>query len=222
MKRLYLIGGASAAGKTTRARSLARELDAGWLQADTIWRALQPILPEGSPERDALGIDEAIRQGKKSPEELVRQHVAASAVVCRALAPAIAFEMRTTYDTLVVDGSWLDPAWISALAFAQESVDGEVRGLASFDPGEPVEVRGVVIHEADADEVKRAMRMRWSAIAGPLPQTLPRQRLGAQVAWRYGNWLRDEALAHRIPVIGARPRESLRGRLRAALGLEAS
>lgn len=203
-KRLYLIGGASGAGKTTRARSLARELGAGWLQADTIWKAAHAVLPEGSPERGLLEVDEAIRQGKKSPEELMRQHVAGSEVVCRGLGPAIQFELLNASDTLVVDGAWLLPAWIAALRF--EHVEPQIRP--------------VFLYEAEEVEAERAMRERWSRVAGPLAETLPRQRLGARVSWLYGNWLRDEALAHGLPVIPARPREDLRRRVRAALGLD--
>jgi hypothetical protein len=83
------------------------------------------------------------------------------------------------------------------------------------------ETRGVLLHEPDADEVKRAMRTRWSAVAGPLPETLPRQRTGAQVSWLYGSFLHDQALAHNIPIVPARPRETLRRRVREALGIGA-
>ena len=206
MKRLYLIGGASGTGKTTRARSLASELGAAWLQADSIWKAAHAVLPEGSAEREYLEVDDAIRKGEKSPEDLVCQHAAGSAVVCRALQPAIEFELLSAADTLVVDGAWLLPAWIASLRFER------------IEP----ETHAVLIHERDEAETKGAMRERWSRVAGPLPETLPRQRLGARVSWLYGNWLRDQALAHSIPVLDARPRESLRRRLLESLGIEST
>jgi 2-phosphoglycerate kinase len=196
-KRLYLIGGSSGAGKTTAAARLARTTGWRWVQADTVWRALAAVLPPESPEGRALQVDEAIREGTKTAEALVEQHIAASEVVCRAMTAAIFFELRTTCDALIVDGSWLLPAWMAGLAF----------------PGLSVEVRPVLIHEPDQLEVKAAMRAR-----SPFPATLPRQELGARVSALYGDWLRHEAADRGIPVVAARPRESLAERVAAALG----
>ncbi|MGH2608045.1 MAG: AAA family ATPase [Tepidiformaceae bacterium] len=219
LKHVYLISGAAGAGKTTVAGALAHDLGAGWLQADTIWRALQGVLQPGSSERDALDVDEAIRGGEKPVDAIVTQHIAASRIVCRGLERAIAFELRATYDTLVVDGAWLDPAWMASLRFLRDESDGQVRSLASFDPDVEVDARCVVIHEPAAGEVKRAMRQRWSTISGQVRATLPRERLGAEVSWLYGNWLRDEAAEHGLPIITARPRETLHERSRTALDI---
>ena len=200
-KRLYLIGGSSASGKTTTARMLRAELRTGWLQADTIWKAIAATQPEGSSIRIALEVDEAIRQGTQSPEQLLNQHVWASAAICPALKAAIFFELRTTYDTLVVDGAWLLPSWMATLRFDDLEVD----------------VRSVILNEPDGLEVKRAMLARSGVEA-----TLPRQRLGGLVSSMYGDWLRDEAAAHGVPVVEARPRETLLARVKVALGVEAA
>jgi hypothetical protein len=37
------------------------------------------------------------------------------------------------------------------------------------------------------------------------------------MAWRYGNWLRDGALAHGLPVVEARPRNTLVDRIMQAI-----
>ena len=36
----------------------------------------------------------------------------------------------------------------------------------------------------------------------------------------YGDWLRDEAVTHGLPVVAARPRETLLARVAGALGAE--
>lgn len=133
-----------------------------------------------------------------TPEALTRQHIAAGEVVCRGLEAAILFELRTAHDTLVVDGAWLLPAWVAGLRV----------------PDVEVQVHAAIIHEPDAAEVKRAMRART-----PAPATLPHQRTNAAVSALYGDWLRAEALAHNLPVVAARPRETLQARVAAALGI---
>ena len=192
MKRLLLIGGAAGAGKTTTARAVAKTLGAGWLQTDSMWIAMRQALPPGSPDRDALEIDTHIRSGNSSPDELVTQHMAAAEVICRALPPVLEFELQT-HDTLVCDGVWLLPSFAAGL-----SPDG-------------IAVRFVLIHEPEAHEVKRAMRSRSTR-----PATTSWQARGAEMSWLFGNHLQSQAIEFGLPVVAARPRETLLHRVLAA------
>ena len=65
-----VVGGASGSGKSTTARLLARELDAGWLQIDTIWVAFQEALRDDPEAQRILRVDERIFRSDDSVEEL--------------------------------------------------------------------------------------------------------------------------------------------------------
>ncbi len=192
-RRLFFIGGATAAGKTTTARALSRELGAGWLQVDTVWLALKAAFPEGSPERTLLSLDEHARLESTTADELCAQHIAASRFICDAL-PAAIDHQRSTHRTLVVDGAWLVPAFVADIKRSDSAADG------------------VFIHEPEAAEVKQAMKTRRG-----VSTTLPWQRRGAAAWWRYGEWLAAEARSAGLPIVAARPRETLQERVRAAL-----
>jgi hypothetical protein len=45
-----------------------------------------------------------------------------------------------------------------------------------------------------------------------------RQLIVARVAWLYGNWIRQQANQQGVPLVAARPRETLVGRIIAAAG----
>ena len=59
MRWLFLVTGSAGSGKFTLAKALAHELDAGWLQLDSIWLTMKVAAGEGTPAHDALDIDPA-------------------------------------------------------------------------------------------------------------------------------------------------------------------
>lgn len=194
MKRLLLIGGSAGAGKSTAARALADRLDAGWLQIDTLWIAMQEAAPPDSLQYRQLRIDERITQSSDSIELLVAAHVQASELVCVVLPRVLQFELQA-HDTLVADGAWLLPGFMSSLRI------------------DDVEIRTAVLHEFDPMEVKAAMDSRRA-----LKMVAPWHERSARASWAYGQWLAAEAHRHHIPVVAARPRDDLLSRLAGALG----
>jgi len=196
-KRLILLGGAAGAGKSTTARALARELDAGWLQLDTIWVALHGVFPPDSPESQLLRVDERVRDRQDPVEAIVEHHIETSRFVCRALPGALEFELQS-HETLVADGSWILPGFVAGLSM----------------PG--ATVSAMLIHEPDIHEVRIAMDSRKET-----KMVAPWDARSVEVSWRYGNWLASEATKHRLPVVLARPRETLLERARAILGASA-
>jgi 2-phosphoglycerate kinase len=196
-RELFLILGSAGAGKSTTARSLARELDADWLQIDTVWISLRAALPPDDPRREGIEIGRALHAMDRSAEEIVELHLRGSATICEALRTVLDFQL-VCCDRVVADGAWLLPEFVRQLSFPDTAV------------------HAVVLHEADAVEVKRAMDSRRGDGG-----TMPWQSLSAEVAWRHGNWMAEQARQWDIPIVAALPRETLLARTRAALGLGA-
>lgn len=195
-RRLLLIGGAAGAGKSTCARRIAAETGAGWLQLDTVWIAGQEAVGEASDVYRLLRVDEAIRRGEDTAPELLEAHLAASRLVCSWLPRVFSFELQA-HEALVADGAWLLPGFVAGLSL------------------EDAVVSTAFLHEPHQGEVATAMASRSG-----LRMAAPWHAMGARVSWEYGNWLAAEARRLDLPVVTARPRETLVARLQAALGID--
>ena len=175
------------------AKALAHELDAGWLQLDSIWLAMKVAAGEGTPAQDVLDIDRRMRREEEADDDVLAAHVAASGEVCRALPAVLGLELQA-HERLVVDGAWLLPSFVTQL----ELPDTEVRAA-------------YIVQRTEAD-VEAALIPRRGGL--PLED---RHRLMNRRIFQYGAWLADEARAHDLPVVEALPFESLLDRARAAL-----
>jgi 2-phosphoglycerate kinase len=192
MRRLFLVAGSAGSGKSTLAKALAHELDAGWLQLDSIWLAMK-VASEGTPARDVLDIDRRMRREDEADDDVLAAHVAASGEVCRAVPTVLGLELQA-HVQLVVDGAWLLPSFVAEL----ELPDTEVRAV-------------YVVQRTEAD-VEAALIPRRGGL--PLED---RHRLMNRRIFQYGAWLAAEARAHDLPLVEALPFESLLDRARAAL-----
>jgi 2-phosphoglycerate kinase len=192
-RQLFLVAGSAGSGKSTLAKALSHELDAGWLQLDSIWLAMKVAAGEGTPAWDVLDIDRRMRREDDADDDVLAAHVAASAEVCRALPTVLELELQA-HERLVVDGAWLLPSFVTEL----ELPDTEMHVV-------------YVVQRTEAD-VEAALIPR----RGRLPPE-DRHRLMNRRIFQYGAWLADEAHAHDLPVVEALPFESLLDRARAAL-----
>ena len=99
---LFLVAGSAGSGKSTLAKALAHELDAGWLQLDSIWLAMKVAAGEDTPARYVLDIDRRMRREDEADEDVLAAHVAASGAVCRALPSVLGLELEA-HERLVAD-----------------------------------------------------------------------------------------------------------------------
>lgn len=192
-RRLFLVAGSAGSGKSTLAKALARELDAGWLQLDSIWLAMKVAAGEGTPARDILDIDRRMRRPEEADDDVLAAHIAASSEVCRALPTVLPLELEA-HERLVVDGAWLLPSFVTKLQLP----DTDVRAV-------------YVVQRTEAD-VEAALIPRRGGL--PLED---RHRLMNRRIFQYGTWIADEARALGLPVVEALPFESLLDRARTAL-----
>jgi 2-phosphoglycerate kinase len=192
-RQLFLVAGSAGSGKTTLAKALAAEFDAGWLQLDSLWLAMKVAVGEGTAAYDVLDIDGRMRRADEEDEDVRAAHVAASGEVCRALPTVLPLELDA-HQRLVVDGAWLLPSFVAGLSLPD------------------VDVRAVyVVHRSESD-VEEALIPRRGGL--PLED---RHRLMNRRIYQYGAWLADEARLHDLPVVAALPFESLLERARAVL-----
>ena len=192
-RRLFLVAGSAGSGKSTLAKALAHQLDAGWLQLDSIWLAMKVAAGEGTPARDVLDIDRRMRREDEADDDVLAAHVAASGEVCHALPTVLDLELQA-HERLVVDGAWLLPSFVTKLELAD------------------TEARAVYIVQRSEADVEAALIPRRGGL--PLED---RHRLMNRRIFQYGAWLADEARAYDLPVVEALPFESLLERARAAL-----
>lgn len=179
------------------AEALSRRLGVSWQQADAFWLALKEVTtPEQYPDLHLFPDIEGAEGS--SAGDLVHRFVAAGGVVCKALEPAVRFQAFAG-PGLILEGAWLLPE------FAHKLSDPATVG---------VPVKSVFIVEEDREAVFASMLGR-----GKPSEVTPRHRLLAEMSWRFGLWLPDECCRLGLPVVAARPRETLLERVVAAVEL---
>ena len=182
---VLLLGGASGTGKTRVAQRVARHFDTGLVQVDDFQVVLERVTtPEQQP---ALHFWRTHPDpGSLAATEIQRQGLDVLRVMTAALDAVI--ESRLESGTpVVLEGDFIDPSLVAQDRFGDEPNGGRVRG--------------VFLLEDDEDELVRTFLDREPA-AGP-------QRLRARVSTLWTEWLRDRCVAHGVPVVPARPWDTL-------------
>ena len=192
---MFVIGGGAAVGKTTTARTVAARHGAVLVPVDAIWLALKAATtPASHPDLHHFDPTDEELFGLPA-ETLAERHIKSAQAISRAMDPVIEHYLWEQ-SPIVLEGAWITPA--AAACWASEYED----------------VHTVFIHEPDVDELLAAMAAR-SGHQDPSP----RQQVGVEVHWLFGNWVREQALAQGVPVVDALPRATLVERVLAALGL---
>ncbi len=182
--RLFLLGGAAASGKSTSGTAVARRLGIACLSADALWKALMSVTSRASHPAFHY-FEPTEEEWQRGPEFLCGRHIESAEAQTPALDAFIDREMKEGH-RLLLEGAWITPQMAARRC-----------------NGVP-DARAVFIHEPDQDAILASMVERQRRNS-PSERQL---RLSA-MAWRYGNWLRDGATEHGLPIVDARPRETL-------------
>lgn len=195
--RVLLIGGSSGVGKTLVARALGCRLGLSVLPVDDIRMSIQQVTtPAEQPGIHYFLAHPTIWQ--KPPEALCDGFLAVGQALMRPLAVNIAHHVFVEEaGPVIIEGDGILPALAAQRDFS----------TMHFAPA-PVtnEVRSVFLVESDEEELLRNMRKRGRGFDNLSPKE---QETFAQASWLYGRWLRRQADHYDLPIVEARPWETL-------------
>ncbi len=184
---MLLLGGTTASGKSTSARKLARQLGIGCISGDSLWKALIKVTtPQTHPVLHRWPRPDA---PTGCTEDLARLHIAEAETLTPALEAFIDSEM-TERNRFVFHAAWITPELAAQKCASSDAI------------------RAVFIDEPEVDGIIASVLER----SGRTEPT-DRQVVMSKVALLYGDWLREGAQRHGLPLVSARPRETLVDRI---------
>lgn len=189
-------------GKSTVAKMIARRFNISWLQVDDLRLAMQwsgVALPSAEDTEKLYFFDSVPDVWQLPPERLCDAFIGVS----EALAPAIA-KVITNHvaiaEPIVLEGDGILPSLLAR---------PDVR---EYGAGE--HVRAVFVVPENADMIFDNMLARGWGIPGRNRTEL---RTNARAKWLYSQWLAKEANRYGLPVLEARPWDTLCERIMAAI-----
>ena len=193
---VLLLGGNSASGKSTAAREIERREPVSWFDADAMFIGLlAATTPEQFPDVHLFSNTDAMRVAPTGT--LFPRFLAACEIVSRAISITARHHMTSDHPA-VIEATWITP---SMADFA----------LRLHGP----RLRSVFVCDTSSGHITRGMRFRWAMQPDRHPPYGARQLL-VDVARDHGRWLRAECARVGIPVVNARPRDTLVDRILAA------
>jgi 2-phosphoglycerate kinase len=192
---VLLVGGAAGVGKTAVSYPLAHRHRAGLTEVDDIVEAIERLTtPEQQPVLHYWSThpDETTSW---SAERILEQHLAVANVLSPAVEAVVANHLRFG-PPVVLEGDYLLPALAAQASFDEVPADGRVRAVFVHEPEESQVLANFLAREPDEGE----------------------QTGRARVSWLYGQWLAHQATALGLPVVTARPWETLLTRATDAIG----
>ena len=195
---VLLIGGHSAAGKTTAAERIGRSLGVPWMMVDDVRLAFQRAdasLPAGT---EALYADMQPDFPRRAPEE----QCAALIDVGRIMSAPLEAIVENHVDQripIVIEGDGVLPSLLSRPPLLERAAW----------------IRAVFIVEPEESALRAALEARGGGwVAG---RTHAEIRAMADGKWMFGQWLAEEASRCNLAVVEPRPRDTLPDRLIAAV-----
>ncbi len=208
--KVLLIGGSSAIGKTTVARALGRRLGVSVIPADDIRLAVQQMTTTAAHPHLHYFLDDP-HIWRQPPEVLRDGFIAVSRAVSPAVESVVAHHVVTDVGPIILEGDNILPGMAAQGHFS------DIRFFAGLECGD--DVRSVFLVEPDEEALLHNARARGRGF-DDLP--VEEQRTIVRAVWLYGQWVRQEAEAHGLPVVPVRPWMTLTDRVLAAIGCSLS
>jgi 2-phosphoglycerate kinase len=191
--QVLLLGGASGSGKTSVSYRLAQYFGVGLTEIDDFQVLLEQMTtPEQQPALHFWRTHPAPQQ--LSADEIMQQGLTVGQVLAPGLEAVIANHLESQRP-VVLEGDFLHPALAAQAQFV---------GLANGG-----RVRAIFLHEEDEAQLLTNFALREPASGA--------QTTRARVSWLYGQWLSCEAERYGLPVIAARPWDTVFERIIVAL-----
>jgi 2-phosphoglycerate kinase len=190
--QVLLLGGASGTGKTAVSYRLAQYFGIGLTEVDDFQVLLERMTtPEQQPALHFWRTHPAPDQ--LSAEQIMEQGFSVGRAMTPGLEAVIANHLEAQ-TPVVLEGDFIHPALAAQQSFMGLPNDGQVRAI--------------FLDEPDEQQLLANFLQREPA-SGP-------QTIRAKVSWLYGQWLKSEAERYGLPVLPARPWDTLFDRIVAA------
>jgi 2-phosphoglycerate kinase len=191
--QVLLLGGPSGVGKTAVSYRLARHFGVGITEVDDFQVLLERMTTaEQQPAIHFWRTHPAPEQ--LSAAEIMQRLLELGDAMSPGLEAVIANHLETS-TPMVLEGDFILPALAAQARFSGQANGGRVLGAFLHEPDEQQLVANYLAREPErGPQVKRA-----------------------QVSWLHGQWLRGEAERHGLPVVLARPWDTVLERLVAAV-----
>jgi 2-phosphoglycerate kinase len=201
--RVLLIGGNSGAGKTHLAKVLVRRLGVPFLMVDDIRIALQQATtPKQHPDLHVFL--------KYQPEQwhradaIVQDWFRVGNALIKPLRDIMAHHILVeSSGKIIIEGDGILPALL------KQSTFDEIPGFEHIDLAQ--KVCAVFLIEDNEEEIMNNLRERGR---GFISASEEHQAAFVRASWQFGQWLAQEAQRSQIPVLKARPKETIVERLR--------
>ncbi len=204
--KVLLIGGSSGVGKTVIAQELARHLSTSLLLVDDVRLALQQVTTPLQQPGIHVFLNYQPEQWRK-PESICTDWIAVGQAMLPPLKVIMAHHVVVPgVGRIIIEGDGILPALATPHSFDDLKHFGESR-LSH-------EVRAVFITESDEEQILSNLRARGRGFE---LWEQEEQQAFTHASWLFGQWLAQEARAHNLPVLAARPHESLAKRILAIL-----